>query len=757
MKTGRFFKLVSLLAGFILISCTQQNKSVESSDVHPLLQMKAVPSGLGVNIHFYEGNEKDYSMIDEAGIDIVRMDILWERIEKEPGVYNFSEQDKLLADLQAHHLRLLFILCYNNPLYDDGLSPHSDECRAAYARFCEAAASHFADKGIIWELWNEPNSDNFWKPTVNVSDYLAWCKAVVPVIRKADPGACIVGPATSNMDIPFLEAAFEKGLLELVDGVSVHPYRNPGRGPETTYEEYENIKVLIDLYKPIGKNIPLISGEWGYSCFFVSPELQGKYLVRQWLSNISMDVPISIWYDWHDDGTDPQNAEFNFGTVTNDYQPKPAIQAMKNLIAQHNGYQFIGRLSTPDDLDYLLLFSNGDKYQLAAWTTGNPHEIKPGEGIQLQGGTGMLGKNIQPEPGNAVGLTDAPEYFPLEGAIPGYVKLMKEAAQSSASSRKQVAAFILGDKTAKSDFAETLKKYLKNGSNEEKAIAWQILVKVAKSVENGQEALRLYDRILNGDADNLVKRAAMYRIAVSGDQGESKRMEEFLYQPEFAGAACVYFMQSAYKLAGEKKFDEALESLFKATKVTGLRYGPERIFRKLKEMGWTGNIDQKEMANQNGFVTGWNITTPYPNEVNGKVHPVFRGDEVKFEPTKTLNGEAPKWTKVETNNIWGIIPLAEMFGKTKATVFARHDFSVNMDTKAIFKAGTNDGVACWINGRKVFENYVDRALTIDEDVFPVELKKGTNQVLMEIPNSGGNWEFCLRICDSNGLPLMQDK
>jgi hypothetical protein len=47
-------------------------------------------------------------------------------------------------------------------------------------------------------------------------------------IRQHDHDACIVAPAVSGFDFAFLESCFDRGLLELVDGVSVHPYRNAG-------------------------------------------------------------------------------------------------------------------------------------------------------------------------------------------------------------------------------------------------------------------------------------------------------------------------------------------------------------------------------------------------------------------------------------------------------------------------------------------------------------------------------------------------
>jgi hypothetical protein len=49
---------------------------------HPQVQMRTVPQGVGVNIHFYQGGEKDWQMIERAGIGIVRMDVSWLRLKR---------------------------------------------------------------------------------------------------------------------------------------------------------------------------------------------------------------------------------------------------------------------------------------------------------------------------------------------------------------------------------------------------------------------------------------------------------------------------------------------------------------------------------------------------------------------------------------------------------------------------------------------------------------------------------------------------
>ncbi len=403
-----------LSAGCLHLEGDDISRFTEVDDVHPELRMKPVPQGLGVNIHFYQGNETDLSMMETSGMGIIRMDISWDGAEKTPGFYDFSQYDQLVSDMEARGIRILFIIDYGNTLYDEGLPPHSDAGRQASARFCAALAARYASKSIIWELWNEPNLGQFWKPEPDVDAYMAWCHVVVPAIRQADPDACIIAPAVSRIDRTFLRGCFERGLLELVDGISVHPYRSPDHAPESALKEYKALKIMIDEMKPAGRgHIPIISGEWGYTTKELSPELQGKYLARQWLANLSESVPISIWYDWHDDGQNPEEREHHFGTVTWEYAPKPAYVAMKTLIEQLDGYLPGGRLQLGSDTDFAVVFHKEDAWRLALWTTGEPHEVFLPEGLRLGAGTDWLGNPLERKTENACLVMDAPAYYDL--------------------------------------------------------------------------------------------------------------------------------------------------------------------------------------------------------------------------------------------------------------------------------------------------------------------------------------------------------
>ena len=342
---------------------------------------RLLENGLGVNIHFTDPRPGEIKMIADAGFRWVRMDFKWDATETERGRYDFSSYDRLLASLETHKIHALLILDYGNPLYDNDAPPRTEVARQAFARWAVAAARHFAGRGVIWEIYNEPNINIFWPPTSNVDEYIPLALAVGRAFRSEIPTEKLIGPATSGIDFPFLEACFKAGLLDYWAAVSVHPYRQTD--PESAADDYCRLRKMIESYRTARGSkrveIPIISGEWGYSSVWrgMSEEKQGVMLAREMLTNLANNILISIWYDWRDDGVDPNEAEHHFGTVRNAYQggrnqlfePKPAYLAAKTLSEIFDGYAYQRRLSVSSDSDYVLVFAKGDELRIAAWTT----------------------------------------------------------------------------------------------------------------------------------------------------------------------------------------------------------------------------------------------------------------------------------------------------------------------------------------------------------------------------------------------------
>ena len=359
------------------------------------LPASVLPNGVGVNIHFTQGHERDLDLITAAGFRFIRMDFGWESTERKKGEYDWSAYDALTADLEHRGLRAIYILDYSNPLYEEAVtaknpvtgqleqrstaSPQHPESIAAFVQWAAAAAKHFHGHRILWEIWNEPNI-GFWKPRPDAQQYAELALATCRVLRVADPDCTIIAPASSSFPWEFMEVLFKAGALDYLDAVSVHPYRRGDQSPETAKADYDKLRELIDRYAPAARrgHIPVISGEWGYSTCVngVSLETQAAYLVRQQLANLLNGVPLSIWYDWKNDGSDPKENEHNFGTVLPDLSPKPAYRALSVMTQELAGYHIVRQLKSDSDADYLLLLANQKgETKIVAWTTGKPHDF----------------------------------------------------------------------------------------------------------------------------------------------------------------------------------------------------------------------------------------------------------------------------------------------------------------------------------------------------------------------------------------------
>ena len=344
-----------------------------------------VPEGLGVNIHFTDPVPGELAMIAGGGFRWVRMDFTWAATERTRGLYDFTAYERLLTALAAYKLRAVFILNYSNELYEADRSVATETGRRAFARWAASAASHFKDRGILWEIWNEPNGGEFWKPRPDPVQYTA--------LASLPPGPFAIPHPTSWSSVRRArrsichswKPASRRGCFNTgMPSRSIHT-DSAIRKPRA--QDYVELHRLIARYAPKGKAIPILSGEWGYSSAWqgYDAESQGKLLARQWLTNLANHIPLSIWYDWHDDGTDLRDPEHHFGTVGFEYHPgrvpvydpKPAYLAAKTLTEVLGGFQFAKRIATGSRDDYVLLFRQGDAMKVAAWTTATErHEIR---------------------------------------------------------------------------------------------------------------------------------------------------------------------------------------------------------------------------------------------------------------------------------------------------------------------------------------------------------------------------------------------
>ena len=329
----------------------------------------------GVQTHFGQfrpAADDILELIKDAGIGWIRDEVYWSEIEKAKGVFRFPPAyDQYLKAARARGIQVLLILDFSNPLYSgsDKHAPATEAERQAFARYCREVVARCAPLGVRhYEIWNEPNSSTFWRPQPNPEDYARLLETAYGACKEADPKATVLGCSTAGLDLDFIGKVTRAGGARFMDGVSFHPYCQPLPPERRLLTDISKVQKLVP-------DKPLWITEFGYpTCggpAGVDEEAQANYLVRAFLLALTFPAVKRVaWYDFQNDGEDPDEAEFNFGLIRKNRTPKHAYRAYKTMAS------LVGdRPPAPvelriDGATYIVRFSEGKAPLFAVWRLG---------------------------------------------------------------------------------------------------------------------------------------------------------------------------------------------------------------------------------------------------------------------------------------------------------------------------------------------------------------------------------------------------
>lgn len=339
------------------------------------------PGLLGVNIHVLR-DDPSLDLARAAGFSFVRMDLLWADVER-GGRFRFGAYDLLLRALEARGMSALWILDYGHPDHG-GKVPRSFADVAAFARFAGAAADHFRGRNVAFEIWNEPDTAQFWSPAPSPSEYAMLLDSALAAMRQADPAARISSGGVSRMDAPFLSRAIDPQAAAGLNAIAFHPY--PQGGPET-------IADALNLFREwvagaLGKHLEVWDTEWGYSSANAPVDApsnghseggrkrQACLAVRELLTVWATGLPRAVYYDLRDDGADGSDPEHNYGLLDSGGKEKPAMRAIRTLTTAVRGRKFLGMARpTPPGIHAMRFDGDGDSLWIV-WTDELKHRRK---------------------------------------------------------------------------------------------------------------------------------------------------------------------------------------------------------------------------------------------------------------------------------------------------------------------------------------------------------------------------------------------
>ena len=336
----------------------------------------------GVQLKNWNQNAKSLALAKQAGATYVRRGFIWGAVEKAAGHYDFRGYDKFVTEAEQQGLHIVACIALGNDKVHPPVTTTAG--RAAYARYAAALAKRYQGKKIIWELWNEPNTQTFWGKHARhnskqfADEYTALVKAAAKAIKAADPKAIVVAGAVSNLWAPsytWQKWCFANGILDSgIDGWSLHPYGF--KRPEAYFEAYAKVRsMLAAAGKP---NFPLLNSERGFKpqfkqCNTKDPacayKLQTRYLIRQLLVDQATDMELSIWYEW--------SGKDGFALYDTPNQ-KAMLNALDVVQKELRGYSFVKRIPLNKPEHYALRYEQpGKPAKLVVWAEDNrPADIQ---------------------------------------------------------------------------------------------------------------------------------------------------------------------------------------------------------------------------------------------------------------------------------------------------------------------------------------------------------------------------------------------
>ncbi|HET6317663.1 MAG TPA: cellulase family glycosylhydrolase, partial [Chloroflexota bacterium] len=282
------------------------------------------PKQFGINNHltWYDAPHAqiDVQRIQAAGLQSVRFDVQWDKLEPAVNTWSasyLSELDMVVGEAVKRGRGPLLVLM-NTPAWaranvGTSATPPSDV--QDYANALGYLAGRYASQpGMAYEIWNEPNQVEFWDTPggPDALTYARMLKAAFTSIKSKAPSATVVGGAIAFNDQTFLQGLYAfGGIVGYYDAISLHPY-SAGYAPESNGDGFHSFKLAVEqtmqtMAQYNQQNKPIWITEMGWSTSLVSDATRAAYLrravamVRGWPQVAQFQVYLQNQTDGHSD------------------------------------------------------------------------------------------------------------------------------------------------------------------------------------------------------------------------------------------------------------------------------------------------------------------------------------------------------------------------------------------------------------------------------------------------------------------------
>lgn len=284
------------------------------ASVVPLTKTAAVLAGgtpmvLGAQTHFSQGWPASVlGLADQAGAPLLRDSLPWPVGEPVRGAYALDGAAAQALSLACSRgMRLILTIVPRNPAYDGGLWVYSDEGRAAYASYLEVLAAKFGTCLAGIEMGNEINGAGVLQYPAGTDPAATYVKMAQAAKARLGSRTAVLAGSTNMIGTGFLKPYFAAGLLQTVDGLTVHPYRLRGEGLDA---ELAHLDAVMAAH---GRRVPVWATE--FSLDTTDTTMAAGELVKQATIMAGAGVPQASWYALIDQKSFPTMGLFASGAI----------------------------------------------------------------------------------------------------------------------------------------------------------------------------------------------------------------------------------------------------------------------------------------------------------------------------------------------------------------------------------------------------------------------------------------------------------
>ena len=296
----------------------------------------------------------------------VKQIFAWSDIEPQPGIWQWSQADRIVAEVERRGLRLILRLGRVPGWARSPSQLHAHDApptnMTQWRNYCAAVAQRYRGRVAAYQIWNEPNLSREWGDNPpDPAAYVQLLDSCSAAIHAADPAAIRISaglaptgttrPVAMPDDI-YLDHMYRQGFQQHIDAVGVHApgFAAPEIGPDDpdtqqrwfSFRRIEDLRKIMLHHDDAARQMAIL--EFGYttdkvnpsySWYAVSENEQAEMLLRAY------EYAIANWRPWvglmsliylPDPAWLPSDEEYWWSIVEpRSDQPRPAFFAVANM------------------------------------------------------------------------------------------------------------------------------------------------------------------------------------------------------------------------------------------------------------------------------------------------------------------------------------------------------------------------------------------------------------------------------------------